>query len=203
MIGNAIKFADNGIVEISARTAGEWIEISVTDTGVGIESHMRERIFMDYEQGSYEGSSPLGGTGLGLSITKRLVELHGGHISVDSVMGQGSTFTFTMPAATGSQESSRGGPPLQIWDSELPNVMLHPEYPSRIEGSKQEPILVVDDDSANVQSMINLFKLEGHTIIIANRGELALEVLASPEDIALVVLDITMPDLTGLEVLRR
>lgn len=204
LIGNAIKFADKGIVEISARTAGEWIEISVRDTGIGIEPDMRERIFMDYEQGSQEGASPFGGTGLGLSITKRLVELHGGHIGVDSVQGQGSTFTFTMPAATGSRENRRPGTPLPAWESELPDIIMpHPEYPSRIEGSKKEPILVVDDDSANVQSMINLFKLEGHTIVIANRGELALEVLASPDDIALVVLDITMPDLTGLEVLRR
>lgn len=204
LIGNAIKFCDEGVVEVSAAVIGEWVEIYVSDTGIGIDAHMQERIFMDYEQGEHVGTSHYGGTGLGLGITKRLVELHGGRIRVSSSPGQGATFMFTLPIVSKKQEHSGTETPRTIEKTYPPNVgMSNLAYPLTIEGEKQEPILVVDDDSANLHSMMNLFKLEGHTIIVANRGELALQVLSSQHDLFLVVLDITMPDLSGFEVLKR
>jgi len=204
LIGNAIKFCENGVVEVGAALVGERVEIRVSDTGIGIEAHMQERIFMDYEQGEHAGTSQYGGTGLGLSITKRLVELHGGRISVSSVPGQGSTFAFTLPSAVKKRDKTRTEASRLPPESRLTAVGLtQPKYPLSIEGDKKEPILVVDDDPANVQSMINLFKLEGHTVVIVNRGELALQTLSSQRDFFLVVLDITMPDLSGFEVLRR
>ncbi|GAA3401383.1 ATP-binding protein [Paenibacillus hodogayensis] len=205
LIGNAIKFCDEGVVEVSAVGIGEWVEVTVSDTGIGIDPHMQERIFMDYEQGEHVGTSRYGGTGLGLGITKRLVELHGGQIHVSSSPGHGSTFTFTLPLASTEQELD-GTEKLPTIEEVFPPHVGKPPYwayPLTIEGEKQEPILVVDDDSGNLQSMINLFKLEGHTIIVANRGELALQLLSSRHDLYLVVLDITMPDLSGFEVLKR
>ncbi|WP_165452166.1 ATP-binding protein [Paenibacillus thalictri] len=203
LIGNAIKFCDQGVVEVSAAVAGDWVEVSVSDTGIGIDVDMQERIFWDYEQGGHVGTTHQGGTGLGLGITKRLVELHGGEIRVSSNPGQGAIFIFTLPIFPEKQKKPSETTMRTIEKPFPPNFgMSHWAYPLTIEGEKQEPILVVDDDSANLQSMMNLFKLEGHTIIVANRGELALQLL-SRHDLFLVVLDITIPDLSGFEVLKR
>ncbi|MFB9278575.1 ATP-binding protein [Cohnella cellulosilytica] len=202
LIGNAVKFCDRGTVEVSASVAGEWIEIRVSDTGIGIEPHMQERIFLDYEQGDHAGAPQYAGTGLGLSITKRLVELHGGRIGVRSIVGQGATFTFTLPVAPGKTAKSRAEP--QAADkSPFSGGLTHQDYPLRIEGEHKEAILIVDDNALNLQSMINLFKLENQTAVAVNRGESALQAVFSRQEFYLVVLDIAMPDLSGFEVLRR
>jgi len=204
LIGNAVKFCERGVVEVDAKVVGDWVEIRVSDTGAGIDPAMQERIFFDFEQGEHAGAGSFGGTGLGLSITKRLVELHGGRIGVTSAPGQGATFAFTLPVAGGKRGKIGKEPARREWEEPaLPLASPSPEYPLYFEGEKKEPILVVDDDPANLQSMINLFKLEGHTSVIVNRGELALEALTARTDFFLVVLDITMPDLSGFEVLRR
>ncbi len=203
LIGNAVKFCDRGTVEISASVAGDWIEVRVSDTGIGIEPHMQERIFLDYEQGEHASAPQYAGTGLGLSITKRLVELHGGRIGVRSIPGQGATFAFTLPVAPGKSAKSRAEqqaadkPPFSGGD------LARQEYPLRIEGERKESILIVDDNALNLQSMINLFKLENQTAVAVNRGESALEAVFSRQEFYLVVLDIAMPDLSGFEVLRR
>jgi Putative regulator of cell autolysis len=204
LIGNAIKFCDRGVVEVSAAVAGEWVDIRVKDTGIGIEPHMQERIFMDYEQGEHAEGAQYAGTGLGLSITKRLVELHGGRIGVRSTPGQGATFSFTLPVAPGKSAKTGAEPPHHANETLFPGADLaHQEYPLRVEGEQPESILIVDDNALNLQSMINLFKLEKQTIVAVNRGELALEAVLSRQEFLLVILDITMPDLSGFEVLRR
>lgn len=202
LIGNVIKFSDRGIVEVSAETMGEWMEVRVRETGIGITADMRERIFLDYEQG---GVADYGGTGLGLSITKRLVELHGGHIAVDSELGRGATFRFTLPLAVSQPESADIGRTADSAASSLPGIasVRPPEYPLYVAGKEKEPILLVNDDFANLQSMMNMFKLEGRTFIVVDRGQLALETLFSHPGIALVVLDLIMSDMSGYEVLAR
>ncbi len=202
LIGNAIKFSNQGTVEVSTEIRGEWMEVRVSDTGIGITGNMHERIFLDFEQG---GVTDYGGTGLGLSITKRLVELHGGQIEVDSEPGRGATFRFTLPLAGQNLEPINDG---RITDSVgLPlsgTVNTHPtEYPLYVAGKEKEPILLVDDDFANMQSMMNMFKLDGRTFIVVDRGQLALETLFSQPDISLVVLDLIMSDMSGYEVLAR
>lgn len=205
LIGNAIKFTEQGVVKVSAEAIGDWLEIRVSDTGIGIAGHLHERIFMDFEQGELAGTNNYGGTGLGLSITKKLVELHGGHIGVKSAPGEGSTFSFTLPLAGNKFEGIEEKKP-QIAEDGLRRSSAdaaYSEFPLYIEGDKDEPILVVDDDPGNLQSMINLFKLEGCSIVVVDRGQLALDTLSRQRDFYLVVLDITMPDLSGYEVLRR
>jgi len=202
LIGNAVKFCDRGTVEVNAAVAGEWVEIRVSDTGIGIEPHMLERIFLDYEQGEHAGAPQYAGTGLGLSITKRLVELHGGRIGVRSTPGHGATFTFTLPVAPG--KLTKSGAELPADKSPFSGGDLaHQEYPLHIEGESKESILIVDDNALNLQSMINLFKLENQTAVAVNRGEMALRTVFSRQEFYLVVLDIAMPDLSGFEVLRR
>ncbi len=97
LVGNAIKFTDQGSVEIRAVQAGDLFELSVVDSGLGIKSADQARIFDEFQQVDDTSTRKKGGTGLGLSISRRIVELHGGRISVESEVGKGSTFKVTIP----------------------------------------------------------------------------------------------------------
>jgi len=96
-VGNAIKFTDEGTVEIRAARAGERFELAVVDTGFGIAPADQARIFDEFQQVDNTSTRKKGGTGLGLSISRRIVELHGGTIAVTSEVGTGSTFKITIP----------------------------------------------------------------------------------------------------------
>jgi two-component system sensor histidine kinase ChiS len=121
LVGNGIKFSESGTVEVSAAlqttnhrslseaegqptTNHQQIMITVADTGIGIPEHHLDRIFESFEQGDGSTAREYGGTGLGLAVTKQLVELHGGKIWVESTVGKGSRFTFTLAIAPGSVE---------------------------------------------------------------------------------------------------
>jgi signal transduction histidine kinase len=97
LAGNALKFTRQGRVEIDVRRDGEWLVYRVTDTGIGIPKDEVENIFDEFRQVDTTITREYGGTGLGLSITKRLVEMHGGRIGVESEPGKGSSFFFTVP----------------------------------------------------------------------------------------------------------
>jgi GAF domain-containing protein/HAMP domain-containing protein len=97
LVGNAIKFTEAGEVEISARSANGQFVLSVRDTGPGIADADQERIFGEFQQIDNTNTRNKGGTGLGLAISKRMVELQGGTIAVESVLGQGSTFRVVLP----------------------------------------------------------------------------------------------------------
>jgi signal transduction histidine kinase len=97
LAGNALKFTRHGRVEIDVRLDDGWLTYRVTDTGIGIPKEEVENIFAEFRQVDTTITREFGGTGLGLSITKRLVEMHGGRIGVESELGKGSTFFFTVP----------------------------------------------------------------------------------------------------------
>jgi signal transduction histidine kinase len=97
LAGNALKFTREGRVEIRAALEGEHLRFAVADTGIGIPADQIDGIFEEFRQADATVSRDFGGTGLGLSITRKLVELHGGRIWVESVPGQGSTFFFSIP----------------------------------------------------------------------------------------------------------
>src|SRR5881296_640244 len=97
LAGNALKFTHHGRVEIDVRLDGGWLTYRVSDTGIGIPKEEVENIFAEFRQVDTTITREYGGTGLGLSITKRLVELHGGRIGVESELGKGSRFFFTVP----------------------------------------------------------------------------------------------------------
>jgi signal transduction histidine kinase len=110
LLTNALKFTDRGgHVEVSATGTADGVVVSVRDDGTGIALADQARIFEEFEQAGSGGAQE--GTGLGLALSRRIVELHGGHLSVDSTPGEGSTFTFTLPRAQairpgGSDEAS-------------------------------------------------------------------------------------------------
>ncbi|GAI97074.1 unnamed protein product, partial [marine sediment metagenome] len=100
LVANASKFTpEKGEIKVSARQDGESLVVQVSDSGMGIPAEEQERIFQPYYQVNRDGEGKKTGSGLGLAITKSLVELHGGKIWLKSIVGQGSTFAFSLPIA--------------------------------------------------------------------------------------------------------
>jgi signal transduction histidine kinase len=103
LVGNAIKFTDTGEVAVKASAANGSLTIAVQDTGPGIPEADQKKIFEEFQQADSSATKKKGGTGLGLAIAKRIVEMHGGRIWVDSKVGEGSTFSITMPVKVEQQ----------------------------------------------------------------------------------------------------
>jgi signal transduction histidine kinase len=108
LLSNAVKFSkpEGGKVTVTAKKNGDMVEISVSDTGIGIKEENLGKLFKEFEQLDSGISGKYGGTGLGLAITKKLVELHGGRITAESIYGEGSTFTFTLPISSDTSKTS-------------------------------------------------------------------------------------------------
>lgn len=203
LVGNAVKFTDAGSVRVSAARDAEdpaRVVVSVTDTGRGVPPDDAARIFELFEQGSLTASGS-GGTGLGLAITKKLVELHGGRIWLESLPGGGSRFLFTIAAADTAAEKK---PELFTDTFELRGLTLEEirrATPVSAEGTAGKTVLVVDDEPVNLQVIINLLILEGYDVVAATNGREALERIrtAKPD---LVILDVMLPGISGYEVCR-
>ncbi|MDJ0838809.1 MAG: ATP-binding protein [Acidobacteriota bacterium] len=201
LVGNAVKFTNNGSVSVSATRAGVWMEIQVRDTGIGIAPEDLERVFQSFEQAEIGDSRVYGGTGLGLTICKQLVELHGGSIDALSTVGKGTTIRFTLPIWAGEPEE----------DSSIHQIMepllepapdpVAPDLPAS-SAAGAYTILVVDDDAINRQVLLNHLQVLGHCAIEAADGETGLEILET-EPIDMVLLDIMMPRVTGYEICRE
>jgi signal transduction histidine kinase len=97
LVGNAIKFTEAGEVRITVRAEDDTFRVAVADTGPGIAPEHLERIFGEFQQVDASSTRKKGGTGLGLAIARRIIEMHGGRIRVESAVETGSTFTFTVP----------------------------------------------------------------------------------------------------------
>jgi signal transduction histidine kinase len=108
LVGNAIKFTDEGQVGIKASTENGSLLVAVSDTGPGIAKSNQARIFEEFQQAEKSTAAKKGGTGLGLAISKRIIEMHGGSIWVDSSPGHGATFLFKIPAKVERQVLSNG-----------------------------------------------------------------------------------------------
>jgi signal transduction histidine kinase len=105
LVGNAIKFTEAGEIAVQAIAADGAFHVSVRDTGPGIAAKDQQRVFEEFQQVDSSSTREKGGTGLGLSISKKIIELHGGRIWVESELGRGSTFHFTLPVRSGSRRA--------------------------------------------------------------------------------------------------
>ena len=103
LVGNAIKFTDGGEVAIKVSAANGAFNVAVQDTGPGISAADQAKLFQEFQQADDSITKKKGGTGLGLAISKRIIEMHGGRIWIDSIVGQGSTFAFTVPVHVAQQ----------------------------------------------------------------------------------------------------
>jgi signal transduction histidine kinase len=104
LMSNAIKFTTSGSVTLTARGEGDFVRISVIDTGIGIPEEALATIFNRFEQVQHDTDQQYGGTGLGLNISKQLCMMQGGELTVQSVVGQGSTFSFTIPVLSRGEQ---------------------------------------------------------------------------------------------------
>jgi signal transduction histidine kinase len=107
LVGNAIKFTEEGEVRVDVTASNETFLVSVSDTGPGLSEADHKRIFKEFHQADSSSTREKDGTGLGLSIAKRIIEMHGGRIWVDSSLGKGSTFRFTLPVRVDRQMEQR------------------------------------------------------------------------------------------------
>jgi PAS domain S-box-containing protein len=188
LLNNAVKFTAAGSVALDVRRdspGGDWIRFSVRDTGIGIPEHNRDRLFERFSQVDSSIRRRFGGTGLGLAISKRLVDLMGGRIGVESEPGVGSLFWFSIPLARADA---------------APVEMTPPPEPSA-SGSAAR-ILLVEDLAVNQEIARALLEKAGHQVDMARNGEEAVEAVEA-RHYDLVLMDIQMPVLDGLSATRR
>jgi two-component system sensor histidine kinase ChiS len=204
LIGNAIKFTDQGHITISAQTINEQqVQITVADEGIGIPADKLDSIFESFEQAEGSTERKYGGTGLGLAVTKKLVELHGGKVWVESTLGMGSKFIFTLPS------SEEPAVPLSSKHPKLTQCIAHTDIHTE-ESSAVKPattntfkVLIVDDEPVNLQVLHNYLSLQNYSIVQATSGREALKFIDDGLIPDVILLDVMMPQMTGYEVTHR
>lgn len=199
LLGNAVKFTEQGSITVSAKENGSFVEICIEDTGIGVPGDKFDTIFNSFEQGDGGVTRKYGGHGLGLAITKHLVEAHKGKIWLESEIGKGSRFYFIIPIAS-NYEGEICEEPVSPYDAVLVESELSPILEVMACKETGDKILVVDDDYTCLYSITSTLKLIGYKVITASNGKDALELVRNDPEISLVMLDIMMPDISGYDV---
>lgn len=198
LLSNAVKFTDQGSVNVRLAVMARKgtrldLQLSVSDTGTGISSEKLSEIFEKFTQADGSISRRYGGTGLGLAITRKLVEMQGGDIKVESELGHGSTFHAALPLETAAPVAEAAG---QI---EQPQASRHAAEPGE---RSQSRILIVEDNLVNQKVVTAILRKKGFHVEVANDGREALqrlEHMAADDPYAVVLMDIQMPVMDGLE----
>jgi signal transduction histidine kinase/DNA-binding response OmpR family regulator len=183
LVSNAIKYTDRGAITVSAIAQDTEVVVSIRDTGIGIQPHDQFKVFEPFRQVGKAVERRAAGTGLGLAISRRFVEMHGGRIWVESEAGQGSIFSFTLPAMASARPA--GAPAAEV-----------PVAPS-----SSRTVLVVDDDPDVISLFRRYLEEQGYQVIGAQDAVEALR-LAWEEHPYAITLDINMPEEDGWTVLR-
>ncbi|RTL71238.1 MAG: response regulator [Hyphomicrobiales bacterium] len=203
LVSNATKFTHNGEITLKVRREtladGDWIEIAVKDTGVGISKDQINALFSNFTQANAKIASKYGGTGLGLSLSQNLCNLMGGRISVESELGKGSCFTIRLPAvARPPSEAIVDGTGAAGADGKGPQA--EQIAVGRAEHPHAKRLLVVDDDIAFLELADRLLTKEGFNVVATADPKGALQLARSLKPHA-VLLDVVMPDCDGWSVL--
>ncbi len=180
LVSNAIKFTDHGSISVDVVEKEHFIEVSVEDTGIGVEKKSIKKMFAPYSQLEAAGNRRLGGTGLGVPLTKALIELHDGDLTVSSEVGVGTRFTFTLPKIK-------------------KEINSHLSSDNRALDGNGRRVLIVDDDMVNRMILSELLKKLNFTVEEATSGK---EVLSKIQEkkVDIVLMDIHMPGQSGWEV---
>ena len=178
---NAVKFTHNGSIEFGYRLKSSNLEFYVKDTGIGIEGKKQDVIFERFTQADENIHAEYGGTGLGLSICKGFLNLMGGAIWVESELGQGATFYFTLPYHPITSKESKG-----ISIQSQTNI------------SEMKTILVAEDDINSFKLLKAVLKDFDFHLLHADNGRKAVELCQNEDSICLVLMDIKMPELNGV-----
>jgi signal transduction histidine kinase/CheY-like chemotaxis protein/PAS domain-containing protein len=198
LLTNAVKFTpENGSIYLDARFVNEengqcTVQFEVTDTGIGISAEQQSRLFSSFEQAESSTSRKFGGTGLGLAISKHIVELMGGKIWLESKLGEGSTFTFTVLLKRGMEESAADPQDAEKTGS------------GQMVSFRGRRILLAEDMEINreiVQSLLEPTEIE---IDCAVNGSEAVRMFRDkPENYDLILMDLQMPEMDGFEATRK
>ena len=194
LLSNAIKFSNGGVIRVAARAAaidsGLSLTVSVSDPGIGIPQERVSSLFQPFAQLSPGRTRNYGGTGLGLVICKRLAEMMGGSIHVESEAGKGSTFTFRVVLRFADHFST------------VPIPAYIPGLPRRREESVPLNVLIIEDNSVNQLVARSMVEMLGHKVNVVDSGTAAIEdVRARSYDVILT--DLMMPEMDGVETARR
>ncbi|MEH6461296.1 tetratricopeptide repeat-containing hybrid sensor histidine kinase/response regulator [Chitinimonas sp. JJ19] len=195
LTNNAVKFTEHGSIRLAAkleRTVGEDLVLAfeVADTGIGMSSEQAGRLFQAFTQADGSTTRRFGGTGLGLSIARRLVEMMGGQIGVQSTPGKGSSFRFTVRLKPSSA-------PAPASDYASPAVSVLPKF-------NGVSVLLVEDNEINQQIVVELLQAAGVVVEVAGNGREALDLLLQADRplYDLVLLDVQMPIMDGYATIR-
>jgi len=189
LVSNAMKFTNKGEVFISVKIIEQEDDrlillFSIRDTGIGIPADKLDKLFKAFSQVDSSTTRKYGGTGLGLAISEKLVMLMGGKINVDSEVGVGTTFSFTIKSKSG-QKASRNYVHLNV------------------DGLKNKHILVVDDNTTNREILETQLKQWEFTPLMAESGQEALKILASASPVNLIISDMNMPVMDGVQLAKK
>jgi signal transduction histidine kinase/CheY-like chemotaxis protein len=184
LVSNAVKFTpDGGAVDVEAHPEGGEVVVTVRDTGIGIADEERERIFEAFQRGDRGVRTSTEGTGLGLTLSRRIVEMHGGRIWMESRLGEGSTFSFAIPRATAAADEPAAEP--------------EPRAPAAA-----GQVLVIEDDRPSADLLQVYLEDAGYPVAIGRDGIEGLQLARELRPIA-VILDILLPGLGGWELLAE
>ena len=184
LVGNAVKFTEKGWAALEVEVKDETIRITVSDSGIGIPEENLPTLFDAFEQADLEKNRLKKGTGLGLTITKKLVEMMGGHISVESVYGQGTSFEVVIPKVEGDEA-----------------LMHRAESEENLVHAPDAKVLVVDDNMVNLHVAVGLLQLFQINAKTAESGMEAIE-LVQNNQYDIVFMDHRMPGMSGTEAAR-
>ena len=185
LLSNAAKFTKAGRVELSLEVTGREMHFAVRDTGLGVKPEDMQYLFEAFRQIEETKTPDVKGTGLGLSITKALVEMMNGHIEVESIYGQGTTFHVIIPKLLGDEKQ-----------------IFHSGSAKSVQCTSDTKILVVDDNIINLTVIAGLLKLSNAVVSSANSGKEAIE-LSQANDYDLIFMDHMMPEMDGIETMKK
>lgn len=188
LLGNAVKFTGTGKVVFGYTCEREGLLFFVHDTGLGISEQNQGIIFERFRQGEEAHTRSYGGTGLGLPISKGLVALMGGKMWLNSELGKGSSFYFSLPHAFCKGEALPGQAPVPV---------------KRTVDLKGRTILIVEDVPENIELIATMLKNTGARMLSALNGQMAIEACLSDNTIDLVLMDIQMPVINGYDATRE
>ncbi|GAA4233218.1 hypothetical protein GCM10022291_09700 [Postechiella marina] len=187
LLNNALKFSEKGVISFGYTIEHDNLKFFVKDQGMGIPKNKQKEIFERFKQVNYENNAKYGGTGLGLSICKGIVTLLGGYITVSSQLKKGTCFEFTIP--------------LKL--TKLKNVKRNNKVFAGKNFLKDKTILIAEDDTL-IQLLFKIvLKKTGANVLFANTGKSAINLYQNHSNIDVVLLDIRMPEMNGLEAMDR
>lgn len=204
LLHNAVKFTNEGTITIQAQIEGDAAYFIVTDTGVGMDEETLQTIFDPYVQVLGEGVMAEGGLGLGLNISQQLVALHGATLQVQSTLGEGTTFRFSLSLAAPTARISNEEDMKLYMQLNVDEEAATTDAVQQVGEHEaiQTRILVVDDDAVNLQVIETILANENYDIETVLSGKEALSLLELKE-FDLVISDVMMPQMSGYELTKR